>query len=113
MPQHLGAGVANEGQLVLVGSLDTLHQRGEGVSAAVGRVFAPLHSADLNDGIVNPTGFQGTVKLLPVFLNGQSRSVLVTEDRAGDLPFGETVNGSLDLRRKQFLSESFCFVVYQ
>ena len=42
VPEHLCAGVSDEGQLVLVGGLDVLHQRGESVSAAVGRVLTQL-----------------------------------------------------------------------
>lgn len=42
MPEHLRAGVSDEGQLVFVGGLDVLHQRGEGVSAAVRGVFPAI-----------------------------------------------------------------------
>ena len=39
VPEHLCAGVSDEGQLVLMGGLDILHQLGEGVSAAVRGLF--------------------------------------------------------------------------
>lgn len=105
VPQHLGAGVANEGQLVLIRSLYVLHQRGEGMSAAVRGVFPAI----FYDGVFDAAGIQSRVELLAVLLDCHGRAVRVAEDGAGDLPVGESVDGGLDLRRDCDNSVSACF----
>ena len=98
VPEHLCAGVSDEGELVLIGSLHGLHQRGEGVSAAVGRVPAAVDSVDFGDGVFDSAGIQAFVKGLAIILNRELPSIRAAEDRTGQLPLGEAVDGGLDLR---------------
>ena len=109
VPEHLCAGVSDEGKLVLVGGLDVLHQRGEGVSAAVRGVFPAIGSVEFDYWVINAAGFQGSVELLAVLLDCHRCSVRVAEDRAGDLPIGEPVDGGLDLRGNRNDTVAACF----
>jgi len=99
VPEHLCAGVADQSQLILVRRLDALHQGGEGVTAAVRRVFAALDTVDLGYGIVDAAGVEGLVECLTVVFDREAASVGFAEDRAADLVGSEPVNGGLDFRR--------------
>ena len=97
VPQHLCGCVADQGEFVLVGGLDVLHEGGEGVTAAVGRVFAALDSVYLCDRIFDTAGIQGIVESFAVSGDGHRGAVGIAEHRAGDLLIGELVDDGLDL----------------
>lgn len=98
VPEHFCTGVADQCQLVLVRSLDSFHQGGEGVTAAVGGVLPALDAVDLRGGIGDPAGIQHLVEHVPVVFDREAAAVGLAEERAADLVGGEPVDGGLDLR---------------
>ena len=91
------AGVADQGQLVLVGSGDALHQCGEGVAAAVGRVGVFLVAVDVKSGVWQFQRVQQIVKHLAVGFEIQRLAVGGAEHLpGGPLPY-PLIDDALDL----------------
>lgn len=97
--QLLLAGVADQRQLVLVGSGDALHQCGKGVAAAVGRICVFLVAVDVKSWIRQFQRVQQIVKHLAVGFEIQRFAVGGTEHLpGGPLPY-PLIDDALDLGR--------------
>lgn len=97
VPQHFSGSMTDQGQLVLICTLNIFHHRSEGVAAAVRRVLAPLHPVHLGNGIVNPAGVQHIIEPLAVVFNAHTGAVRIAEHRTGNFVPGEPVNNGLNL----------------
>ena len=97
VPEHFGGGVADETQLVLVGSRHVLKQRGKGMAAAVGRVAMADDAVALLHGIVKADGVQSGVKCCPVVSETQASAGGADKHRPGGPAGHQPVNDGLDL----------------
>lgn len=84
--QHLRGGVADQFQLVFVGTRYRLEQRGEGVTAAMGRVLVVFSPVDRVGWVVASYGIQRRIEGFPVRLEGERRPIGGAEHLPGVFP---------------------------
>ncbi len=97
VPEHLCAGVPDQGKLVFVWGLDGFHQGGESMAAAVGGVLSPLYSVVLGYRICNAAGVQSRIEFVSVIRYAHSAAIGGTEQGTGNFIFCQPVNDGLDL----------------
>lgn len=96
--EHLGGCVANQFKLVFVRGWDIFHERGEGVAAAVRRVFVALYAVFCLGWVIYAGRCQSAIERRSVGPQGHLCSICTAEHRAGVPASCEPVNNGLDLR---------------
>ena len=103
--------MANQSQLVLVGAVYPLHQRGEGVPAGVRRVGVLLLTVHDKCRVFQAQRIQNAVKHGPVSTYIQSSAVWRTKHLPGRFPIGQPIYDRLYLWRDRYrpVFTGFCF----
>ena len=91
--------MTNQGEFVLIRSVDRLHQRGKGMAAGMWSIFVALCVVAAKDGIFKTDRVQRGIKCRAVVFDTERAAVRRAKDRAADLIARQIVNDVLNLWR--------------